>query len=208
MGDSAGKVAIHSLTEGQLYLWVTPCPRCGQGSLVPGPGVDERRTDGDVLAVPVTCRPCQERVRIDFALGPGAGVQQASADFMTLDQAIAPPPLPINPTDEASRAIDVAGWLTLEAMLLERARAVAARAEGLADRATVRLWQVLAGECIAEALKFYDEDNDLPPEDAFFSESSRRQFRERPALFARDRLIDLRARKPMAHSQRHASQEE
>ena len=109
MGDSAGSVTIHSLTEGQLYLWVTPCPGCGQGSLVPGPGEYERRTDGDVLTVPVTCRSCQERVQIQLAISMGAGTQQAASVFTTLDQAVAPPALPINPTDETSRAIDVAG---------------------------------------------------------------------------------------------------
>ena len=53
-----------------------------------------------------------------------------------------------------------------------------------------------AAQCLEEALKFYRDDNDLPPPEAFLREQSRQQLRERPNLFARSRLINLRARLP------------
>jgi hypothetical protein len=83
-------------------------------------------------------------------------------------------------------------------MISDRARVEAGQARNMAQRAAVRKWYLLARACLDEALKFYDADNDLPPEDAFFSDTSQRQFRDRPAMFARQRLIDLRARRPVA----------
>ncbi len=108
-----------------------------------------------------------------------------------------PPGLPINPTEKPSRLIDVAGWLTLDTLLGEKARQAAGRAENAASRAPVRQWQLLARACIEEAMKFYEKGNELPPAKAFFNDASRRQFRERPELFARERLIHLKSRKPM-----------
>ena len=66
-----------------------------------------------------------------------------------------------------------------------------------AGRAVARQMQIQAGTCLEEALKFYDADNDLPPEDAFFTDAGRRQFREHPESFLRGRLISLRAMLPI-----------
>ena len=64
------------------------------------------------------------------------------------------------------------------------------------DCTQVRQLQLQAAQCLDEALKFYDPDNDVPPPEAFFSEDSQRHFRERPDLFSRQRLIELRAKLP------------
>jgi len=76
----------------------------------------------------------------------------------------------------------------------------------VAERSARRRLQVQSAACLAEALKFYDPDNDLPPEEAFFTAESRRQFRARPELFARDRIIGLRARLPWSRGGQPAEQ--
>ena len=76
------------------------------------------------------------------------------------------------------------------------ARATTEDARSANDRAGARQLQIEAGLCLDEALKFYDDDNDLPPEEAFYSDDSRTRFRDRPGLFARQRLIELRGELP------------
>jgi hypothetical protein len=105
--------------------------------------------------------------------------------------------LPISRTDEPSRILDVAGWLTLHARLCDAARAKA-RAASSVERTLARQLHIQAAACLEEALKFYDEDNDLPPEDAFFTDAGRRQFRGHPESFLRGRLVSLRAVLPVA----------
>ena len=90
---------------------------------------------------------------------------------------------------EPSGIIDVPGWLTLFSVIAE----AAAKTE---DKVEARKLGYEAAQCLQEALKFYDEDNDLPPDEAFFSENSRRRYRDHPQRLARSRLINLRAKLP------------
>jgi hypothetical protein len=54
-----------------------------------------------------------------------------------------------------------------------------------------------AAQCLREALKFYDdEDNDLPPRNALFHEASRRRFWDHPEEFSRQRLLNALSRLP------------
>ncbi|NLE57208.1 MAG: hypothetical protein GX616_02525, partial [Planctomycetes bacterium] len=59
-----------------------------------------------------------------------------------------------------------------------------------------RRMRIEAAQCLDEALKFFDEDNDLPPREAFFTEKSYRRFLERPELYTRQRLIEMRSPSP------------
>jgi hypothetical protein len=147
---------------------------------------------GPVLEVPVACRSCghADRVRFDLGRVNPAEAAVGLTGWAALAQAGKAPP--INGTNRLSQAIDVAGWLTLHAMLSANARERAGQAVSPADRTVARQLQIQAGECIEEALKFYDADNDLPPEDALFTDEGRRQFREQPELFLRGRLVSLR----------------
>ncbi len=197
MGTSRATLAIHSLTEAQLVVWAKRCGRCGNGPLVPGTGTVEPPVAEPILALPVSCRSCGEVTVLRFAgIDPKAGNPQL-ARFVTLEESLVPPAAPVNPMEDPSQAIDVAGWLTLEAMLGEKARQIRAWATETADRGAAREWELLAGTCVEEALKFYDQDNELPPEEAFFDEFARRQFRDRPELFTRERLIHLRTQRPI-----------
>ena len=90
----------------------------------------------------------------------------------------------INPGDEPSSIIDLGQWLGLYHMLIESDPSRSAGPE--ARRAAL---------CLAEALKFYVDD-ELPPPSAFFTPATAAAFREHPENFARQKLRDMRARLP------------
>ena len=192
MPDRNEPVIVHSLTEASLVVMLATCESCN-GLVWPrlteatGPDADHR------MILPVTCLACEHTGRITFDTSrldaaEAAGGLQAWADQWEAGQAP-----PINPTEAPSQAIDVAGWLALHSRLSRSATALA----GTADRRLIRQVQIQTGDCLGEAMKFYDADNDLPPEDAFFTDAARRQFREHPDLFLRQRLVDLRMKLPV-----------
>jgi len=183
MSPSSPILPVHSLLEARLYLMVTGCDAC-DGPVLIGAATCQ----AGVLTVPTTCRKC----------GASRDVQFDVAGLSLDREGATPLPEPdgdaaINPTDQPSGAIDVGGWLTLYGILLEQARS-------MADRVTARRRRIVAGRCLEEALKFYEEGNELPPVGAFRRDTSRRQFRDRPELFARQRLIEQRAALPMPHT--------
>ncbi|GAG20851.1 unnamed protein product, partial [marine sediment metagenome] len=94
----------------------------------------------------------------------------------------------ISPTAEPSKIIDLAQWLSLFYMLAESA------AEGDSPVATRRRGYQ-AALCLAEALKFYGDDQ-LPPASAFFTPATAEVFRQHPERFARQRLRDIQAKLP------------
>ncbi len=206
MTDVERVLPISSLAEAAYYLMVTPCAACASGPLETNAGRLDRRTDTGVLIVPAICRACGTGREILFATArlrtddrwPAEPI--GAADGPEWDE----PSGGINPNDEPSEIIDVAGWLMLFTLLSERASRQEQQARSLPDRSACRRLQMRAAACLTEALKFYDADNDLPPEEAFFAAASRRQFREHPELFTRDRLIGLLARLPWSRNGRSA----
>ena len=100
----------------------------------------------------------------------------------------------INPTDSPSRIIDLGQWLSLHALMLEKAGS--ADSPAAAHRAGYQ-----ATLCLAEALKFYGDD-ELPDKSAFFSHASDLAFQEHPENFARQKLRDMQARLPALHRPR------
>jgi hypothetical protein len=165
-------LAAHSFNEVRYFLMVSPCPQCGRGPLEIEDGFLPETAPGP-MHVPVICKSCHGNrtleVRCDFA--------RDEAD-----------PLAINPDPHPSRIIDLTQWLSLFYLLVESASAEA-------SRPAVREMGYQAALCLAEALKFYS-DNELPPETAFFSNSSRATFREHPGNFARQKLRDMQAKLP------------
>jgi len=162
----------------------------------------EGRIEGNALDVPVTCRACgrSDTVRFDLS-GLETGEAAMGLDgWAALAQSGAAPP--INRGKRCSQVIDVGGWLTLYGMLLAGGQARSEQTGQQTDRTVARQMQLQAGECLDEALKFYDADNDLPPKSAFFTKRSRRQFREHPDLFLRQRLVSLRAKLPVSRTDR------
>lgn len=182
---------VHSLTEASLCLMLIRCRACTD-SVVPTTAAGSPDASG-CLKVPVACRSCgrADEVRFDLRRVDPAEAALGLEGWAALAQAGEAPP--VNRSGRSSRVIDVAGWLTLHDRLSAGGRARADRAASPADRTVARQLRMQAGQCIEEALKFYDLDNDLPPDDAFFTDESREQFRRSPELFLRGRLASLRA---------------
>jgi len=178
MSMSDAPLIAHSLAEVYLYLLATPCATCGRGPLRGGEA--ERCADpagGVTVGVAATCGSCRSVTRWKFQL---SGLPQA----VPADQA----PV-VNSTNEPSRMLDVAQWLTLFRMMTETA------GKELNKPAARRL-SLEAAQCLDEALKFYEADNDLPPKDSFFHDGSRERFRDHPEQFSRQRLLHLRSKLP------------
>ncbi len=166
----------HSLAEVHLYVRVIGCASCGQGPLIGADPQTGRTSDGAVtFTVEAECAACHAATTMSFQQ---IGVSSAEDDN------------PVNSGDEPSRIIDVAQWITLS-------RVFTSAAKKETDKIRARNLNLGATQCLAEALKFFDDvDNDLPPAEAFFSKRTRRRLREHPAEFSRQRLISIRAKLP------------
>ena len=159
--------------EARFYMMVTPCPACGKGPWVlesaQQPGVRS-------LGVATHCRACERAEAFAFDIEHDTPLSGSESET-------------INPTEHPSAIIDLAQWLSLFYLLLERAATEA-------DRIVSRQSSYQAALCLAEALKFYRDGEDLPAESAFFTDESREVFREHPADFSRRRLSDLQGKLP------------
>jgi hypothetical protein len=191
-------LVVNSLAEASLYLMLTRCRSCGEH-------VDPVLTRGSSepgairLEVPVVCRACAHPDLVRFDLQRVGAAEVAMGLSGWAEAAARGEAPPINPRPEPSRLIDVAGWCKLHMLLVSagaRARSDAPAAG--ADRLAARQMEIQAGQCLEEALKFFEPGEQLPPPGAFFSERSRREFREHPELFLRERLVSLRAALPVA----------
>ena len=171
----------HSVAEAHLYLMATPCKVCGTGRTR---CVDSRAGSSagqPLLMLQTRCEGCGFDSEFGFSLPDEAAAASGKDDELAAAR--------INPGAEPSRIIDVAQWLTL-------VRVVSEAAAAQSDPSESRRLGYEAAQCLEEALKFYRDDSDLPPPEALLHEQSRHQLRERPNLFARSRLINLRAKLP------------
>ncbi len=222
MREDGSMARIRSLAEACLCVMVRTCEACGEGPLrAAGPIAYDGAAA--VLRIPVVCGACGRQATLVFGADRSAmpeSLPERLPDVRSLPAEEAG--WAICPGDEPSQVVDVPGWVTLFTMLSEAAREGAHRRDagatphrletgatpdtaaghgGPALQASgVRRLNMLAGCCLDEALKLFDADNDVPPEDAFFSEASRRQFHDRPERFTRQRIIDLRSQLPVARS--------
>ncbi len=164
----------HTFNEGRYYLMVRPCPACESGPMQIESKQVSPGDDGWITA----------RTRCDHCGGSESFTFRCDTEPEQTDQTAEV----INPTDSPSRIVDLAGWLSLFYMLAEAAAAND-------DKFATRRDGYRAALCLAEALKFYD-DNELPGEAAFFSDETRSVFREHPEEYARQKLRDMQARLP------------
>ena len=201
MADQQEPVVVNSSTEAVFYVMLLTCQKCS-GRV--WPRWNEASQNNYQIVLPTTCGGCQradsvtfDASRIDPALWIGEPREWA-------EQWLVGETLSINPTSGPSRVIDVADWLTLYIMLTTLAQNMSASSvptsaeQNVANRRRIRRLQFRAGQCISEALKFYDVDNDLPPDDAFFTDQHRKHARAHPELFLRQRLTDLRLKLPLS----------
>lgn len=185
MSNASDVLPIHSLAEAYLYLMITPCAACGQGQLVGDDARAHHDEERRILTIPARCKKCDARrdIWFDTRSIEAGGFQAVSAHTVAT----------INPTQEPSRIIDVGGWITLATVIAESAQKAGSAAEA-------RHLKLEAAQCLDEALLFYDDDNDLPPAEAFFHERTRKQFQRTPEFFSRQRLVSLRARLPIVYT--------
>jgi hypothetical protein len=183
-------LVAHSLAEVYLYLMAMHCSGCDSG---PVEGT-EPRPDGSTeelqLLLAARCTACGREQRLRFSLPHGTGKDPSKPDAVPV----------VNPTSEPSRIIDVAQWLTLF-------RSLAEAASRLPNPQEMRRVGIEAAQCLEEALKFYEPDNDLPPGDALYTAASRRRLREHPQEFSRQRLVELRSRLPGMRLMRRRAEE-
>ena len=171
----------HTPNEVRYYLMVTSCADCGHGPLVPGkprPAGEQGAGEGGAArraSVQTRCRHCGTRRTFHFRWDHDVAADAEGADG-------------INPTDQPSRIVDLAQWVSLHWLLAESARSDPSPA---GSRALGRQ----ASLCLAEALKFF-ADGELPPPSAFFCEASRAAYRENPANYAHTPLRELQAMLP------------
>lgn len=171
---------VHSLAEAHLYTAMTACRACSTLGL-PITGVcTEVEDERFRLHVEAVCEGCGEQSVFEFL---------AEADADLRPAAVCRIPVVLNPTGGPSELLDVAQWLTLYRIALEAA-------DNLPEKVLSRAVLIEAGQCLAEALRFYPSDSDIPPASAFFGAETLRRFRHYPQHFVRQRLLDLAGKLP------------
>ena len=154
---------------------VTACGECDKGPWeIEETG--QTHTPGEVNVVRAKCRHCAaER---DFAFTSDAVLPTRGAQAET-----------INSGNQPSRIIDLGQWLSLFYLLVESAAAAASKPATRRDG-------YRAAMCLAEALRFYGDDDELPPASALFTKRSAAAFHEHPENFTRQKLRDMQAKLP------------
>ena len=169
-----------TLNEVRCYFLVTPCQACGKGPL--HADLPSGSSYQGPLAVAARCPDCAASEESSFDIERGLPADPPRSELISL-------------SDEPSRIIDLAGWGGLFYMFLSAA-------DRQSDRIAIRRLGHQAALCLVEALKFY-EDDELPPPSAFFHDLSRTAFHEHPQKFARQRLLDMKAKLPSLASMEH-----
>ena len=164
-----------TLNEVRYYLMVTPCAACRNGPYT-ADEIGERRDDPSVVVIDAHCEHCNAKQTFTATTDnelPDDGVQ---AEI-------------VNPRDEPSRIVDLGQWLGLFYLLVESASSTDKPVE-------TRRLGYRASLCLLEALKFYGQDDELPPVSAFFVSGTINAFRKNPEKFARQKLRDMQAKLP------------
>ena len=170
----------HSLAEIHLYLMVRSCKTCAGGPLRGAATAKEPGAARSLVTVQAKCSSCNEESYLLFEIpGESEGVGAETGGGRR-----------INPCGDASRILDVVQWVTL-------ARIMGEAADRASDRLEARELGCDAGECLDEALRFYDAQSELPPGSGLFAEHSRQRIKDRPELYIREALIGARGKLPV-----------
>ncbi len=186
VGEPDNLLVARSIAERHFYLMVLRCEKCGKGSfeLVSTEQTPEQHVD----VWYVRCKQCRQGRRLFFDRSVLAVDEVATASGSLPE---------VNPTSEPSRLIDAGQWLALFYRIFSAASEEKDRKEAqhLGYEATL---------CLEEALKFYLPDSDLPPPEALWVESSQQGLKQRPDLFARQKLLQMREKLPSIQVMRNA----
>lgn len=168
-------LAVRTINELHYYLTVTPCDECGKGPRVVD-SLEQLTPQAAARTAQTSCNHCHANKPLEFLPEFEVPAQPPQSET-------------INPTDQPSRLIDLGQWLSLFYLLIEVAAKELQPAES-------RRTSFRAALCLAEALKFYSGDDELPPESAFFTDDTRSAFHHYPEKFARQKLRDMRSKLP------------
>ncbi|MCZ6698312.1 MAG: hypothetical protein O7D94_05205 [Planctomycetota bacterium] len=170
-------IHVHSVAEAYLVLMVRRCEVCDRGPLEARADLTKARSGDGQWELPTNCPTCGNDEVLEFRIAPEPTPEQAATNW-------------VNPTQERSRAIDLLGWLTLFRSILEASKKET-------DKSEIRKLAIECAQCLDEALKFYEPDNELPNQNAFFSEESLTRFRDLPQQFTRSRWLHERSKLPV-----------
>lgn len=166
----------HSVAEAFLYVSLAYCPACKRRPIAARSDLRRAASPETGWRLKVTCAGCGEPSDLVFHIDPPPTSTEIAC---------------INPTDEPSHIIDMAGWLSLFRVIVEGAA-------GMTKKSDARLVTMEAVQCLSEALRFIPVGEELPSIQAFFTQASAERFREHPELFSRSRLIGLKGKLPVA----------
>ncbi len=168
-----------SLVEASLYFLVTPCPLCRSDRLDPQDAIaGENPSAVRIIGV---CRNCGSSEAFHFSVSQVPPVKDRH-DPISGRHAI-------NLGTAHSELIDIVQWVTLHDILLEKVKAEPIPSEA-------RWLKVRAGQCLDEALKFFDGGGDAAPKEAAFVPSSQKKMETHPERYTRSRLTNLRKQLP------------
>ncbi len=165
----------HSVAEAYLYIQFASCGKCGKSPLQ----ADGQLTRGkQFFELAARCQSCRDATMLAFDIRPEPSRQSAQSKV-------------INATSEPSQLIDIHCWL---AMFQQIISASGREQEAGASRELVEE----AAACLDEALKFYRDDSEIPPPEAFFTETGRAAFRKSPERYIRATWMRRRLQLPVA----------
>ncbi|MCP4592852.1 MAG: hypothetical protein GY842_19120 [bacterium] len=175
-------LAAHSVAEAHLCLMVVPCKLCGEGRTRYVEGQLDSVEDDVRITLHTRCEHCG--FDSEFAFKSPAPRTPPEDGGRSISG-----PAWINPSSSPSAIIDPVQWVTL-------ARVLGEAVDRQSDPPERRRLGCEARQCFEEALKFYGEDDDIPPADTLFHAQSQRQVRIHPDRYLRTRLIALKSKLP------------
>ncbi len=168
----------YSIVERHFYLMTLRCDSCGNG---PFEFVSKEQSPDQKIDIwYVRCKKCQSGRRLIFdRTSLLIDTEQFSENQLPV----------VNPSDKPSKLLDVGQWLAIFQAIIS----AAAQQE---DKKEIQRLGYEAALALEEAIKFYSPESDLPPEDAMWTENTKKQFREHPEAFERHRILQMREKLP------------
>ena len=176
------RIAAHSVSEEHLFIDTMHCPVCSGGPCKKA-----------MHAFPcywfVKCKSCDSIIEIvsDTSLIMTDQYWQflCSGNLKSASRY----QRRYNRTNESSKIIDLAQWISHFTCLQSKMNELAVRGE----RSSVNFisLEFYFVQCLQEALKFYKADEEYPPRSAFFSEETYKHYLTDRSLFSRNHILSI-----------------
>ena len=157
------EIAAHSIAEEHIFIDTMRCHRCGEEQM-------RREMHNFPCTWIAKCMACNQMCEIvsttslimtdEYLQALNSGDGRRIKRFQRR----------YNHTDEPSNIIELTQWLELTTLFRSQMDELAERGGRASASYVVAEFQLV--QCLQEALKFYKEDQDDPPREAFFSEES------------------------------------